>query len=164
VTRTLLGAGLAFVLAALPAQAGAQAALPKEYGYTLAGRTPEATYFMSGIQRGAEPESVEAWVWIVTPSPVAAVDVRYDARAQWSIMRCTANSIEVIRTEYYLDSKFLKSVDEPVGPAKTFRAGTPASLIWNTACDRAVRFKADYVNSIEQVYDVAKGRQLAEVK
>jgi hypothetical protein len=55
-------------------------------------------------------------------------------------------------------------MDEPVGPAKTFRAGTPMALIWNTACDRAVRFKADYVNNIEQVYDVAKGRQLAEVK
>jgi hypothetical protein len=162
--RLILGAGLAFVLAALPAQAGAQAALPKEYGFTLAGRMPDATYFLSGIQRGAEPESVEAWVWIVTPDAVVADDVRYDAKAQWSILRCTANSVEIIRTEYYLDGKFLKSVDEPVGPAKTFRAGTPMALTWNIACDRTVRFKADYVNYIEQVYEVAKGRQLAEVR
>jgi hypothetical protein len=155
---------LAFVLAALPTQADAQQALPKEYGYTLAGRTPGATYFLSGIQRGAEPESVEAWVWVVTPDAVASESQQFDAQAQWSIMRCTANSIEVIRTEYYLDGQFLKSLEVPTGPAKTFRAGTPMALIWNTACDRAVRFKADYVDSIEQVYAIAKGRQLAGVK
>jgi hypothetical protein len=164
VARTILGAGLAFVLAALPSAAGAQEALPKEYGYLLAGRMAGATYFMSGIQRGGEPESVEAWVWVVTPDSVAGDGARYDAQAQLSIMRCTARSIEVVRTEYYLGGKFLKSIEIPVGPAKGFRADTPMALIWNTACDRTVRFKADYVDSIDQVYEVAKGRQLAEVK
>ncbi len=163
-TRTVLGAGLAFVLAALPALAGAQEALPKEYGYTLAGRTADAVYFMSGIQRGAEPESVEAWVWVVTPDPVGSEGQRYDAQAQWSIMRCTARSIEVIRTEYYLEGSFLKSVEAPVGPAKGFRADTPMAFIWNTACDRATRFKANYVNSIGEVYDIAKGTRLAGTK
>jgi hypothetical protein len=116
---------LAFVLTALPFAAGAQEALPTEYGYLLAGRMAGTAYFMSGIHGGAQAESVEAWVWVVTPDSVAGEGARYDAQAQLSIIRWTARSIEVIRTEYYHGGKFLKSMEIPFGPAKSFWADTP---------------------------------------
>src|SRR5262249_20442472 len=137
VARHIIGASWAFILAALSASAPAcaQEAVPKEYGYKLAGRTSEATYFMSGFKRGEEPGSVEAWVWIVLPGAVSGDGEPYDAKAQLTILRCTSNSTETLRTEFYRKGEFLRRVDEPVGPAVNVKPGSPMTQVWNTACN-----------------------------
>jgi hypothetical protein len=155
--RTIPAACVTLCLAALHADAVGQEAVANDYGYKLADRTSDASYFISGIRRGAEPESVEAWVWTVTPSPAGVDGEQYDAKAQWSVLRCSGGSIEPIRTELYLQGQFLKSIELPPRTPAEVKPGTAAAQVWGLACNSAFRFQAKSVGSLGEAYHIAQG-------
>lgn len=142
-------------LACLPGVANSQEALANEYGYKLAGKTAQASYFLSGIRRGAEPDSVEAWIWTVLPAPEGDGSEAHDAVAQRSVLRCEGRSIEPLKTESYLAGAVTgATVAPPQLPADV--AGTPMEAIWKVACDMGARFSAETVMDLSAVYAIAK--------
>jgi hypothetical protein len=133
----------------------AQQAIPAEYGYKFAGQTPDAAYFLSVIRRGAEPESVQAWVWTVNHTPAAEAD-QHDAKAELAVMRCSGRTIEILKTELYHDGQLLSSTDELPMTPRDIRANTPMDLAWHVACDMDRRYSAQTVPDISAVYQIAR--------
>lgn len=154
-----IGLVTAAALLAGCAVADAQEALPTEYGYTLAAKTDDAAYFLSGIRRGAEPGSVEAWIWTVLRKPVAS---NYDARAQLSVMRCESRSIQPLKTEHYREGQIVKAAVEPWTIPIDIRKETPMEGVWNVACDMMVRFRAKHLRDVSDIYQEAETDQPSE--
>lgn len=142
-------------LSGLGGPASGQQALAKEYGYKLAGQTSEAAYFLSGIRRGTEPGSVQAWVWTVShlPSPSEA---DHDAKAQLAVLRCEGRSVEILKTELYRDGVLLNTTDEPPSIPKDVKSGTAMELAWQVGCDMERRFSATTFANIADVYQAAR--------
>ena len=146
------------VIAALGAVCGsaaAQEAIAKEYGYKFAGQTPEAAYFLSGIRRGAEPESVRAWVWTVNHTVSSKAD-EHDAKAEYVIVRCSGRSAEILKTELYREGELLDAVDEPSMVPKDIRAETPMDMAWQVACDMGHRYSVQTLADMTAVYKMAR--------
>ena len=142
-------------LACLPGAANSQEALANEYGYKLVGKTAQASYFLSGIRRGAEPDSVEAWIWTVLSEPEGAGSDAHDAVAQRSVFRCEGRSIEPLKTESYLAGAVMgATVAPPQLPADV--VGTPMEAVWKVACDMGARFSAETVMDLSAAYEIAK--------
>jgi hypothetical protein len=143
------------MISGLGASASGQEAIAKEYGYKFAGETAEAAYFMSGIRRGAEPGSVEAWVWTVSHTPVAAADL-HDAKAELSVWRCEGRSFEVLKTELYHEGALLSATAEPPMIPKQIRPDTPMSLAWQVACDMDKRYNSQTLADLNAVYRASR--------
>ena len=147
--------------------AGGQEAQIEGVSFKLATRTPTEVYFVSDIKRGAEPESIEAWIWTITDKPAAsdkpsdtgpAPDVaaqENDALAQQVVFRCSGKSIEILRSEYYAHG-MLTAASDKIRPPTTPRAGTPMETVWKTACDYGIRFKARTIMGLSAAYAAAK--------
>ena len=121
------GLALLAALACLPGAANSQEALASEYGYKLAGKTEGATYFLSGIRRGAEPDSVEAWIWTMLPEPTGAGSEVHDAVAQRSVLRCEGRSIEALKSRRKLLSMYAIRPWKRRGRSRAIRAFATAS-------------------------------------
>lgn len=142
-------------MGAMCGNAAAQEAIAKEYGYKFAGETPEAAYFLSGIRRGAEPESVRAWVWTVNHTASSAAN-EHDAKAEFVVLRCSGRSIEILKTELYREGELLGSNDEPPMIPKDIRAETPMDMAWQVACDMGHRYSVQTLPDIAAVYKMAR--------
>lgn len=147
-------AGLLATSLALPTANG-QEAIPREYGYKLAGLTPEAAYFLSGIQRGSEPESVQAWVWTVNRAPTTDSD-QHDAKAELTVLRCSGRTIEILKTELYREGALLSTEEASPMTPKEVRPNTPMDLAWGIACDMGRRYSAQTIPDIAAVYQIAR--------
>ena len=145
-------------ISAIYTDANSQEAVAREYGYKLAGKTARAAYFLSGIRRGAEPQSVEAWVWTVLREPAGIGAEQYDARAQWSVLRCTGRTVETLKTEDYLKGLMIRAVAEPPQMPADVRGGTPMESVWNVACDMETRFSVRTVMDLDHAYDEARSQ------
>ena len=149
------GLAVLAALACLTGAANSQEALASEYGYKLAGKTEGATYFLSGIRRGAEPDSVEAWIWTMLPEPTGAGSEVHDAVAQRSVLRCEGRSIEALKTENYLNGALTGAADIPPQTPINVR-NTPMEAAWKVACDTGVRYSVETVADLSAAYAIAR--------
>lgn len=142
----------AAIITSAAGSAQAQLALDGQYGFKLAAAGERATYFLSGIKRGAEPDSIEAWVWTLAPATAGEGASTYDAKAQRSVMRCTGKSIEELETEYYLEGRFVRSTEAPMRIPADVKPGSEMQAVWQVACDTAVRYSVKTIPDLEHVY------------
>lgn len=136
------------------ATAAAQEA-PMAGPFKLALKTPTGAYFLASPGRGAEPGSVEGWIWTITTEPTGEGPAEHDALAQHAVLRCDGKSIEILGSESYLLGRLVGISDEVRNPV-TPRANTPMEMVWKTGCDWEIRFNAKSSYGLAEAYTVAK--------
>lgn len=148
--RSFKAAGCAALLFSTSLAAVGQEASNAGGPYKLVHVDSNESVVLSGMHDGAEPLSLEAWMWRIYPERRDANGEIHDTLAQKIVVRCDSHSVHITGAEYYLDG-FGRPAPFTQRLPQTPRADTPLEWVWVMGCDYGVRFQAKNFASLGEI-------------